>query len=35
MIENIIAIVASLIIAFTMVYFIDKKFGGSDEGHEG
>jgi ABC-type cobalt transport system substrate-binding protein len=35
MIENIVAIVASLVIALVMVYFIDKKFGGSDEGHQG
>jgi hypothetical protein len=35
MVENAIAVVASLIIAGIMVYVIDKKFGGSDEGHQG
>ena len=35
MVENAIAVVASLIIAGIMVYFVDKKWGGSDEGNEG
>jgi hypothetical protein len=35
MLENAIAVVASLIIAAIMVYFVDKNFGGSDEGHQG
>jgi hypothetical protein len=32
MLENAIAVVASLIIAAIMVYVIDKKFGGTDDG---
>ncbi len=35
MIENAIAVVASLIIAVIMVYFIDNKFGGSDDSNQG
>ena len=31
MLENAIAVVASLIIAGIMVYVIDKKFGGTDD----
>jgi hypothetical protein len=31
MLENGIAVVVSLIIALFAVYFIDKKFGGSDD----
>jgi hypothetical protein len=31
MLENGIAIVASLIIALVAVYLVDKKWGGSDE----
>ena len=31
MIENMIAIVISLIIAGVAVYFVDKNFGGHDE----
>ena len=31
MLENAIAVVASLIIAGVMVYVIDKKFGGTDD----
>jgi hypothetical protein len=32
MLENAIAVVASLIIATIMVYVIDKRFGGTDDG---
>jgi hypothetical protein len=31
MLENAIAVVASLIISAIMVYVIDKKFGGTDD----
>jgi hypothetical protein len=31
MLENAIAVVASLIIAGIMVYIVDKKFGGVDD----
>jgi hypothetical protein len=31
--EYTLAVVASLIIAAIMVYFVDKKFGGEDEGN--
>lgn len=31
--EYTLAVVASLIIAVIMVYFVDKKFGGEDEGN--
>ena len=30
MLENAIAVVASLIVAGVMVYFVDKKWGGED-----
>jgi hypothetical protein len=33
MVENAIAVVASLIIAAIMVYVVDKKWGGTDEGN--
>jgi hypothetical protein len=35
MVENAIAVVVSLVVAGVMVYFVDKKWGGSDEGNEG
>jgi hypothetical protein len=35
MLENAIAVVASLIIALVAVHFVDKKWGGTDEGHQG
>ncbi len=35
MIENAIAVVASLVIAGIMVYVIDNKFGGSDDSNQG
>jgi hypothetical protein len=35
MVENAIAVVASLIIAGVMVYVVDKKWGGSDDSNEG
>jgi hypothetical protein len=35
MLENAIAVVASLIIGAIMVYVVDKKWGGTDEGNEG
>ena len=35
MIENMVAILVSIVVALVMVYFVDKKFGGSDEGHQG
>jgi len=35
MVENAIAVVVSLIIAAIMVYVVDKKWGGTDEGNEG
>jgi hypothetical protein len=31
MLENAIAVVASLIVAFVAVYIVDKKFGGIDD----
>jgi hypothetical protein len=31
MLENAVAVVVSLIFALTMVYIIDKKFGGPDD----
>jgi hypothetical protein len=31
MLENVIAVVVSLVIAGIMVYFVDKKWGGTDE----
>jgi hypothetical protein len=34
MVENAIAVVISLIIAGLMVYFVDKKWGGSDDGNQ-
>jgi len=34
MLENAIAVVASLIIAAIMVYVVDKKWGGNDECNE-
>jgi hypothetical protein len=33
--EEVLAIIASLVIAYVMVYFVDKKWGGHDEGNEG
>jgi hypothetical protein len=33
--EYIFAVIASLMIAGVMVYFIDKKFGGTDESNQG
>jgi ABC-type cobalt transport system substrate-binding protein len=35
MLENAIAVVASLIIAVIMVYIVDKKWGGSDDRYAG
>jgi hypothetical protein len=35
MLENFIAVVTSLIIAFVAVYFVDKKWGGTDESNQG
>jgi hypothetical protein len=35
MLENAIAVVASLIIALVAVYFIDKKWGGTDDSNQG
>ena len=35
MLENAIAVVASLIIAAFMVYFVDKKWGGSNDSNQG
>jgi hypothetical protein len=32
---EILAVIASFLIAGVMVYFIDKKFGGHDEGNQG
>jgi hypothetical protein len=34
MLENAIAVVVSLVIAGVMVYFVDKKWGGTDERNE-
>jgi hypothetical protein len=33
--ENAIAVVASLIIALVAVHFVDKKWGGTDDSNEG
>jgi hypothetical protein len=33
MAEYVVAVIASLIIAGIMVYFVDKKWGGTDEGN--
>jgi hypothetical protein len=35
MVENAIAVVASLIIALVMVYLVDKKWGGTDDSNQG
>jgi hypothetical protein len=35
MLENAIAVVISLIIAAIAVYFVDKKWGGSDDSNQG
>ena len=35
MTENIIVILISLTVSAIAVYFIDKKFGGTDDSHEG
>jgi hypothetical protein len=35
MLENAIAVVISLIVAFIAVYFVDKKWGGTDDSNEG
>jgi hypothetical protein len=33
MAEYVLAVIASLVIAGVMVYFVDKKWGGTDEGN--
>jgi hypothetical protein len=35
MLENAIAVVASLIIALVAVYLVDKKWGGVDDSNQG
>jgi len=35
MLENVIAIVVSLMVAAITVYFVDKKWGGSDDSNQG
>jgi hypothetical protein len=35
MLENGIAVVVSLIVASIAVYFVDKKWGGSDDSNQG
>jgi hypothetical protein len=35
MLENAIAVAFSLIVAAIAVYFVDKKWGGSDESNQG
>jgi hypothetical protein len=35
MIENMVAVAVSLIIALVMVYFVDKKWGGTDDSNQG
>jgi hypothetical protein len=35
MVENVVAVFASLIIAVLMVYFVDKKWGGPDDSNQG
>jgi hypothetical protein len=32
---EILAVIASLLIAGVLVYFVDKKFGGDHEGYQG
>jgi hypothetical protein len=34
MVKYVFAVIASLVIAGIMVYFVDKKFGGTDEGNQ-
>jgi len=34
-VETALAVVFSLVVALLMTYYIDKKWGGTDEGNEG
>ena len=35
MTEQVLAVIASFVIAGIMVYFVDKKWGGNDESNQG